>query len=188
MNSLQQKYNEEVAPALQKQFGIKNVFQIPKLKKIVVNVGVSQPAEARARRQVLENVSQQLELITGQKAQITTAKKAIANFKTRVGDPLGTCVTLRGEYMWEFLQKLINIALPRVKDFTGVSRTAFDKQGNYSLGLEEQIIFPEIEYDKIDSVRSLQVNFVTNTKEDDQALKMLELLGMPFAKEATGEK
>ena len=146
-------------------------------------MGVSDPQDPRARRQVIDNIVQQFALIAGQKPQVTLARKSIANFKLREGDPLGVMVTLRGKLMWEFFQKLVAVALPRVKDFRGVSRTAFDGQGNYSLGLEEQIIFPEIEYDKIERVRSFQVTFVTSLKSDDQALRMLELFGMPFVKE-----
>jgi len=180
---LKQKYTSEVIPALQKEFGYTNLFAVPKLKKIVVNMGVADPADPRARKQVIENVVEQFRNIAGQQPQISKAKKSIAGFKLRAGDPLGVMVTLRGQNMWEFLQKLIFVALPRVKDFRGVSRKAFDGQGNYSMGIEEQIIFPEIDYDKIDRVRSLQATFITSAKTNGEALKLLELLGMPFEKE-----
>ncbi|MBQ6449675.1 50S ribosomal protein L5 [bacterium] len=182
MNRLKQRYNDEVIPQLQKELGVSSKFEVPALKKVVLNMGVSDPADPRERRRALENISSQIALITGQKPQVTVAKKAISNFKLRAGDPMGVMVTLRGERMWQFVDKLIAIVLPRVKDFRGVSRTAFDGHGNYSLGIEEQIIFPEIEYDKIERIRGLQLNFVTNSNDKD-AYRMLELLGMPFAKE-----
>ncbi|MBQ6435967.1 50S ribosomal protein L5 [bacterium] len=182
MNRLKQKYNEEIVPALKKELKVKSSFQVPRLRKIVINMGVSDPADPRARKQALENIKEQIALISGQHPQVTVAKKAISNFKLREGDPMGVMVTLRGERMWQFLDKLIAIVLPRVKDFRGVSRTAFDGHGNYSLGIEEQIIFPQIEYDKIERIRGLQVNLVTNSNDKD-ALRMLELLGMPFVKE-----
>ena len=188
MNRLQHKYQQEVLPVLVKEFKLSTPFAAPRIKKISVNIGVAEPSDPRERRKVLENVTKQIETITGQKAVITTAKKAIANFSLRQGDPLGAKVTLRGERMWQFLDKLISIALPRVKDFRGVSRTAFDGQGNYSLGLEEQIVFVELDYDKIDSVRSLQVNIVTDGESDEQSFRLLELLGMPFIKEEKEEK
>jgi large subunit ribosomal protein L5 len=180
MNRLKQKYQQEVAPALKKEFGLKNVFEVPKIQKIVLNVGIT---DQQNREKSIENVMDQFKVITGMKPNITRAKKAIATFKTRVGDPLGVMVTLRGEYMWEFLDKLITLALPRVKDFQGISRTAFDQNGNYNLGVEEQIVFPEINYDQIESVRGLQVTIVTSTKDNAMAFRTLELLGMPFAKE-----
>jgi len=183
MNRLKQLYQQEVKGKLQKELQIKNVFAIPTLKKIVVNMGVVDPQDPKARLEVLKNVVEQFMLITGQKPQMTKAKKAIAGFKLRAGDPMGVMVTLRGEQMWEFLDKVIAIALPRVKDFRGVSRTAFDGQGNYSLGLEEQIVFPEINYDKIERIRGLQVALVTSTKDDAHAFRLFELLGMPFEKE-----
>lgn len=185
MNSLQQRYQQEVVPALMKEFGIVNAFAVPRLRKVVLNVGVTQPQDPRARKQILENVREQLKVITGQQPVITLASKSISSFKLRVGDPLGVKVTLRGAYMWEFLHKLISVALPRVKDFRGVSTTSFDGNGAYSLGIEEQIIFPEIEYDKIDSIRGLQAILVTSAKSDDQARRMLQLLGMPFEKNDT---
>lgn len=180
---LKQKYTGDVIPALEKEFGYANVFAVPKLRKIVVNMGVADPQDPRARKQVIENIVEQFRSITGQHPQVTLAKKSIAGFKLREGDPLGVMVTLRGRNMWEFLQKLISVALPRVKDFRGVSRTAFDGQGNYSLGIEEQIIFPEIDYDKIERVRSMQATFVTTAETNQEAYKLLELLGMPFEKE-----
>lgn len=183
MTDLQQIYQSTVAPQLQKEFAIGNAFAVPKVKKIVINVGVTNPQDPRARKQVITNVMDQMKEISGQQPVMTVAKKSISTFKLRQGDPLGVKVTLRGAYMWEFLAKLIAVALPRVKDFRGVSRTAFDGQGNYSLGLDEQIIFPEINYDKIDSIRGLQIVITTSTKEDAQAFRMFELLGMPFAKE-----
>jgi large subunit ribosomal protein L5 len=184
MNRLKQKYQQEVAPALQKQFGMTSVFQVPKLLKVVVNMGVSDPADPRARRQAMDNIKAQIALITGQQPRVTVAKKAIANFKLRAGDPLGLIVTLRGERMWDFVDKLLAIVLPRVKDFRGVNPDAFDGNGNYSLGISEQIIFPEIEYDRIERVRGLQVNMVTSVSDNEQVREMLKLLGMPFAKEA----
>jgi large subunit ribosomal protein L5 len=182
MNRLKEKYQSEVVPALVKEFGWASSFQAPKIRKVVINMGVSDPDDPRARKQALENITQQFKIITGQQPQVTKAKKAISGFKLRAGDPLGIMVTLRGENMWLFLDKLLTIVLPRVKDFRGVSRTAFDGHGNYSLGLEEQIIFPEIDYDKIERIRGLQVVIVTNS-EDKATFRMLELLGMPFSKE-----
>lgn len=185
MNRLKQKYQQEVLPALKKEFAHQNVFEVATVKKITVNMGVTDPQEPRARERIIETVMKQFEVIAGQKPMMTKAKKAISGFKLRAGDPLGVMVTLRGELMWEFLDKLISVALPRVKDFRGVSRTAFDGQGNYSLGLEEQIAFPEIDYDKIDRIRSLQVNITCRSKSDKETYRMLELMGMPFAKEET---
>jgi len=180
MNRLKTKYQQEVAPALIKEFKIKNVFAVPKLEKIVINMGIT---DQQNREKAIDNVVEQFKVITGMKPNITRAKKSIATFKTRAGDPLGVMVTLRGEYMWEFLDKLVSLALPRVKDFQGVSRTAFDQQGNYNLGIEEQIVFPEINYDNIETVRGLQITIVTTTKDNQQAFRFLELMGMPFAKE-----
>ncbi len=182
MQQLKQYYQDSIITELKKEFKIENINAVPQLKKIVINVGITQPADPRARRKIAENVVEQIKVISGQQPQITVAKKSIAGFKLREGDPLGVMVTLRGEFMWEFLQKLLSVALPRVKDFRGVSRTAFDHQGNYSLGLDEQIIFPEINYDQIDTVRGLQINFVTTATVDEQAFRLLELLGMPFEK------
>jgi large subunit ribosomal protein L5 len=179
MNRLKQKYQQEIVPVLEKEFGHKNVFSVPKVQKVVVNMGIT---DQQSRDAIIANVVEQFKVITGMKPNITRSKKAIANFKTRVGDPLGVMVTLRGEYMWEFLDKVISLALPRVKDFQGVSRTAFDQNGNYNLGIEEQIVFPEINYDNIQGVRGLQVTVVTTTTNNTEAFRLLELLGMPFAK------
>lgn len=183
MNRLKQKYQQEVVPALQKEFDHPNVFSVGKINKIVINMGVKDPQDPKARAKVIDNIVAQFEVISGQKPQITKARQSIANFKLREGDPLGVAVTLRGERMWQFIDKLVSIALPRVKDFRGISRKAFDGQGNYSMGLEEQIVFPEIDYDKIEAIRSLQINFVTSTKNDKETFRMLELLGFPFEKE-----
>ncbi|MEA2056953.1 MAG: 50S ribosomal protein L5 [Patescibacteria group bacterium] len=182
MNRLRKKYQEKFIDQLVKEFKLANKFMAPKIEKVVLNMGVTKPDDVRKRKEVLQEIVEQFGAIIGQKAQITTAKKDIANFGLREGDPIGVMMTLRGEKMWQFLDKLISIALPRVKDFRGVSRTAFDGHGNYSLGLEEQIIFPEIEYDKIDQVRGLQVNIVTNSDNQGHVFKLLELMGLPFAK------
>ncbi|MBU0974542.1 50S ribosomal protein L5 [Patescibacteria group bacterium] len=179
---LKQLYTSKILPKLKKEFKIANDFGVPKLEKIVVNIGVADPQDPKARKKAIENIVEQFATMTGQKPVVTLAKKSIANFKLRVGDPLGVKVTLRGKRMWGFLEKLISVALPRVKDFRGVSRTAFDHAGNYSMGIEEQIIFPEINYDKIERIRSFQIVFVTSTKEDEKAFRMLELFGMPFEK------
>lgn len=185
MNRLKQKYQEQTAAKLHKDLKLKNVFQIPKVQKIVVNMGVSdQPQNPRARMAIISNVVEQFKIITGQAPQVTRARMSIAGFKLREGEPLGVMVTLRGEKMWQFLDKLISTALPRVKDFQGVALTAFDGNGNYSMGIEEQIIFPEINYDSIESVRSLQVVIVTSTSNDQHAQALLAELGMPFEKEA----
>jgi large subunit ribosomal protein L5 len=183
MNRLKKQYQQEVVPKLQQELGVHSHFAVPKLTKIVVNMGVSEPKDPRDREKAMENIAEQFATITGQKPKITRARKAVSNFELRAGDPIGLMVTLRGERMWQFLDKLIAIVLPRVKDFRGVSRTAFDGHGNYSLGLEEQIAFPEINYDQIDQVRSLQVNLVTDTDSNQAARQLLTLLGMPFAKE-----
>jgi len=180
MNRLKTKYQEEIAPVLMKEFKIKNTFAVPKIEKIVVNMGVT---DQQNREKAIASVVEQFKVITGLKPNITRAKKSIATYKTRAGDPLGVMVTLRSEYMWEFLDKLISVALPRVKDFQGISSTAFDTNGNYNLGIEEQIVFPEINYDNIESVRGLQATIVTTTKDSKMARRMLELLGMPFVKE-----
>lgn len=181
--NLKQHYTDTILPQLAKELKFDNSFAVPRLKKIVLNIGVAHPTDPRARKQVIANIASQFEVISGQKPMVTLAKKSIAGFKLREGDPLGVCVTLRGDRMWGFVEKLISVALPRVKDFRGVSRTAFDGAGNYSMGIEEQIIFPEINYDKIESIRSLQVVFVTSASTNDNAFRLLELLGIPFAKE-----
>ena len=176
--NLKAKYQAEVAPALMQKFGYKSVMQIPKIDKIVVNCGCG---EARDNSKVLEAVVGDLTKITGQKAIITKAKKSVANFKLREGMPIGAKVTLRGDRMWEFLDRLFNVALPRVRDFRGISGDSFDGRGNYSLGLKEQLIFPEIDYDKIDKVRGMDIIFVTTAKTDEQAKELLSLMGAPFA-------
>lgn len=188
MNRLKTKYQQEVLPALSKEFNLPNTFAPARILKVVVNMGVAEPADPRAREKLMPVIVKEFETITGQHPQITRARKAISNFKLRAGDPMGVMVTLRGEVMWEFLDRLISLVLPRVKDFRGVSRTAFDGQGNYSLGVEEQISFPEIEFDQIDKIRPLQVNIITSTDDDAQAFRLLELLGMPFAKEEVPER
>ncbi len=182
MNRLKQKYNEQILPALMKELNKPNVMAVPRVTKIVVNVGIGNKEANKTK--ALESMAEQLKVITGQKAKQTTAKQAIAGFGTRQGDPVGLTVTLRGERMWEFLDKLISIVLPRFKDFQGVSRKAFDSNGNYNLGMAEQISFPEIEYDTIDRVRGLQITIVTSTRVTQEAEKLLEKFGMPFEKEA----
>ena len=180
---LRNYYNKTVAEKLQKDLKLDSSFEVPKLEKIILNIGVSDPQDPRQRKRVIDNMVEQFEVISGQKPMITVAKKSIAGFKLRAGDPLGVKVTLRGNRMWGFMEKLIAVALPRVKDFRGIPKTAFDGQGNYALGIEEQIVFPEIEYDKIEGIRSLQAIIVTSTKKDEEAFKLLEALGMPFEKE-----
>jgi len=175
--NLKKLYQDEVAPALMQKFGYKSTMQIPRLEKIVVNVGCS---EARENAKVLDAVVNDLTTITGQKAVITKAKKSVANFKLREGMPIGAKVTLRGSKMWEFLDRLFNVALPRVRDFRGINPNAFDGRGNYALGLKEQLIFPEIEYDKIDKIRGLDVVICTTAKTDEEAKELLTLLGAPF--------
>ena len=179
MPNLKTKYTEEAAPALMKKFEYKSVMQIPKIDKVVVNVGCG---EARDNAKVLEAVVRDLTAITGQKAIITIAKKSVANFKVREGMPVGAKVTLRSEKMWEFLDRLFNVALPRVRDFRGINPNGFDGRGNYNMGLREQLIFPEIDYDKIDKVRGMDVIFVTTAKTDEEARELLRLFNMPFAK------
>lgn len=178
MPRLQDKYNNEVVKAMMEKFGYKNVMEVPKLEKIVINMGVG---EAKENAKVLESAVSDLQTISGQKPVITKAKKSVANFKLRENMPIGAKVTLRSANMYEFADKLINIALPRVRDFRGVSDRSFDGRGNYSLGIREQLIFPEIEYDKIDKVRGMDVVFVTTAKTDEEARELLRFLGMPFA-------
>lgn len=175
---LQEKYLSEVVKGLQDKFQYKNVMEIPKVEKVIINMGVG---EAVANSKALESAVADMTQIAGQKPVITKAKKSIANFKVRQGMPLGTKVTLRGVRMYYFLDKLMNLALPRVRDFRGVSATAFDGRGNYALGLKEQLIFPEIEYDKIDKVRGMDIIIVTTAKTDEEARELLRLLGMPFS-------
>ena len=177
MARLKEKYSAEVAPALMKQFGYKSVMQIPKIEKVVVNVGCS---EARENAKILEHVVGDLGKITGQKAVITKARKSIANFKLREGMPIGAKVTLRGEKMWEFLDRLFNVALPRVRDFNGINPDGFDGRGNYALGIKEQLLFPEIEYDKVEKIRGMEMIFVTTAQTDEECKELLRLLGMPF--------
>ncbi|MCM1136638.1 MAG: 50S ribosomal protein L5 [Clostridium sp.] len=179
MSRLKTMYNDEIVDAMMKKFGYKNVMEVPKLDKIVVNIGVG---EAKENAKVLESAAHDLEIITGQKAVITKAKKSIANFKIREGMAIGCKVTLRGEKMYNFLDRLVNLALPRVRDFRGVNPNSFDGRGNYSLGIKEQLIFPEIEYDKVDKVRGMDVICVTTAKTDEEARELLRLFNMPFAK------
>ena len=176
--NLKKLYQDEVAPALMQKFGYKSTMQIPRLEKIVVNVGCS---EARENAKVLEAVVNDLTTITGQKAVITKAKKSVANFKLREGMPIGAKVTLRGNKMWEFLDRLFNVALPRVRDFRGISADSFDGRGNYALGVKEQLIFPEIEYDKIDKIRGMDIVVCTTAQTDEEARELLKLIGAPFA-------
>ena len=176
--NLKKKYQDEVAPALMQKFGYKSTMQIPRLDKIVVNVGCS---EARENAKVLDAVVSDLTTITGQKAVITHAKKSVANFKLREGMPIGAKVTLRGNKMWEFLDRLFNVALPRVRDFRGISADSFDGRGNYALGIKEQLIFPEIEYDKIDKIRGMDIVMCTTAQTDEEARELLKLIGAPFA-------
>lgn len=177
---LQEKYNKEVIPALMEKFGYKNLMEVPRLEKIVLNMGVG---EAKDNPKVLESAVADMTLITGQKPVITRAKKSISNFKIRQNMPIGCKVTLRKQIMFEFADKLMNIALPRVRDFRGVSDKSFDGRGNYSLGIKEQLIFPEVEYDKIDKVRGLDIIFVTTARTDEEARELLRFLGMPFAQQ-----
>ena len=179
MNRLQEKYNSDVIPALRKSFEYKNITQVPRLDKVVVNIGMG---EAMDNPKALEAAVNDLAIITGQKPVMTKARKSIANFKLREGRMIGTKVTLRGDKMWAFLDRLMTTALPRVRDFRGVSPNAFDGRGNYTLGLRDQLIFPEIEYDKIDKLRGMEVTIVTTANNDNQARAMLQLLGMPFSK------
>jgi large subunit ribosomal protein L5 len=175
---MQERYTKEVAPAMFKSFGFKNVMQIPRIEKVVLNIGLG---EAMDNPKALEAATSDLTLITGQKPVQTKAKKAIANFKLREGRLIGAKVTLRGDRMWAFLDRLLNIALPRVRDFRGVSANSFDGRGNYTLGLKDQLVFPEIEYDKIDKLRGMEITIVTTAKDDNQAHALLQLLGMPFS-------
>ena len=177
--NLKKLYQDEVAPALMQKFGYKSTMQIPRLEKIVLNVGCS---EARENAKVLDAVVSDLTAITGQKAVVTKAKKSVANFKLREGMPIGAKVTLRGNKMWEFLDRLFNVALPRVRDFQGINPNSFDGRGNYALGIKEQLIFPEIEYDKIDKIRGMDVVICTTAHTDEEARALLEQVGAPFAK------
>ena len=179
MSRLKEMYQNEIVEAMIKKFGYKNIMEVPKLDKVVINMGVG---EAKDNHKVLESAVADLEKITGQKAVITKARKSVANFKIREGMAIGCKVTLRGEKMYEFVDRLVNLALPRVRDFRGVNPDAFDGRGNYDLGIKEQLIFPEIEYDKIDKVRGMDVIFVTTAKTDEEARELLKLFNMPFTK------
>ncbi len=179
MARLKELYKADVAPALMKKFNYKSVMQVPKLDKIVVNVGAG---DAKENAKVIDTVINELSAITGQKAVPTYARKSVANFKLRQGMKIGAKVTLRGDIMYEFLDRLFNLALPRVRDFKGINPNGFDGRGNYSLGLKEQLIFPEIEYDKIDKIRGMDIAFVTTAQTDEEAKELLTLLGAPFAK------
>ena len=177
---LKDLYNTEIREQMIKKFGYTNVMQVPKLDKIVVNMGVG---EARENEKLLEAAAKDMEIITGQKPVMTKAKKSIANFKIREGMPIGCKVTLRGDRMYEFLDRLVNLALPRVRDFRGVNPNSFDGRGNYAMGIKEQLIFPEIEYDKIDKVRGMDIIFTTTAKTDEEARELLRLFNMPFARD-----
>jgi large subunit ribosomal protein L5 len=180
MYQLQEKYQTEVRPQLMKEFSLGNVMQVPRVDKIVVNVGVG--SETQDNSKALDAAVGDLTIITGQKPVVAKARKSISNFKLREGKPIGVKVTLRGQRMWAFLDRLVNVALPRVRDFRGVPAESFDGRGNYTLGLREQLVFPEIEYDKIDKVRGLEITVVTTAADDEQGRRLLQLLGMPFAK------
>ena len=179
MSRLKEQYQNEIIDAMVKKFGYKNIMEVPKLDKVVINMGVG---EAKENAKVLESAIADMEKIAGQKAVVTRAKNSVANFKIREGMPIGCKVTLRGERMYEFVDRLVNLALPRVRDFRGVNPNAFDGRGNYALGIKEQLIFPEIEYDKIDKVRGMDVIFVTTAKTDEEARELLRQFNMPFAK------
>ena len=179
MSRLKDLYKSEIIDAMVKKFGYKNVMEVPKLDKIVLNMGVG---EAKDNAKLLETAVRDMEIITGQKAVVTKAKNSVANFKIREGMPIGCKVTLRGEKMYDFLDRLVNLALPRVRDFRGINPNAFDGRGNYALGIKEQLIFPEIEYDKVDKVRGMDIIMVTTAKTDEEARELLTQFGMPFAK------
>jgi large subunit ribosomal protein L5 len=176
---LRSRFENEVAPQLAEEFGYRTPMQVPRLRKIVLNIGLG---EALTNARALEGASNDLALITGQKPVVTRARKSIASFKVREGNPIGVMVTLRGQRMFDFLERLVSVALPRTRDFRGVSADAFDGHGNYTLGIREQLIFPEINYDKVDQVRGLEVSIVTTAKSDEEARRLLTLLGMPFAR------
>jgi large subunit ribosomal protein L5 len=177
MNRLRDKYQKDVVPALRKEFGYTNVMAVPKIQKVVVNMGLG---EATSNVKIIDTGADELARITGQKAMTRRSKKSIAAFKVRKGQPVGTSVTLRGERMWEFLDRLMTIALPRVRDFKGVSPRGFDGRGNYTLGLRDQLLFPEIDYMKVDKARGMNVSVVTTAKTDQEARKLLQFIGMPF--------
>ena len=176
---LKETYRQEVVPALMKEFGYRNVMEVPRLQKVVVNIGLG---EALQNPKALDSAASDIAAITGQKPVITRAKRSIANFKVRQGNPIGLSVTVRGDRMWELVDRMVNAALPRIRDFHGVSNKGFDGRGNYSLGIREQLIFPEIEYDKIDRIRGLQLTLVTTARNDEEGKRLLQLLGMPFSR------
>ena len=176
---LKTRYDAEIKPALTNEFGYKNIMQVPRLEKVVINIGLG---EALTNARALDAASADLQTITGQRPVINKAKKSISNFKIREGNAIGMSVTLRGPRMYEFMDRLLSAALPRIRDFRGVARHAFDGRGNYSLGVREQLIFPEIDYDNIDRIRGMQISFVTTAKTDDEGRRLLEMLGMPFAR------
>ena len=179
MSRLRELYDNEITKKMTEKFGYKNPMMVPKIDKIVINMGVG---EAKENAKILDTAVKDLEIISGQKAVVTRAKNSVANFKLREGQPIGCKVTLRGEKMYEFLDRLVNLALPRVRDFRGVNPNAFDGRGNYALGIKEQLIFPEIEYDKVDKVRGMDIIFVTTANTDEEARELLTLFNMPFAK------
>ncbi len=179
MSRLREQYQNEIVDAMIKKFGYKNIMEVPKLSKVVINMGVG---EAKENAKILETAMKDMEIIAGQKPVTTKAKNSVANFKIREGMPIGCKVTLRGEKMYEFVDRLVNLALPRVRDFRGVNPNAFDGRGNYALGIKEQLIFPEIEYDKVDKVRGMDIIFVTTAKTDEEARELLTQFNMPFAK------
>ena len=176
---LKEMYRQDVVPALMKEFGYRNVMEVPRLEKVVVNIGLG---EALQNPKALDSAAGDVAAITGQKPVITRAKRSIANFKIRQGNPIGLMVTVRGDRMWELVDRMVNAALPRIRDFHGVSNKGFDGRGNYSLGIREQLIFPEIEYDKIDRIRGLQITLVTTARNDEEGKRLLQLLGMPFSR------
>ena len=177
-SGLRQRYQDEVVPALRKEFGYENVMQVPRLSKIVINIGLG---EALTNAKALDAATGDLATITGQRPVVTRARRSIAQFRVRTGNPIGAKVTLRGERMWDFLERLTRIALPRIRDFRGIPSRSFDGRGNYSLGLREQLAFPEIDYDKIDRLRGLEISIVTTAESDEESKRLLQLLGMPFA-------
>jgi len=176
---MKELYRQEVVPALMKEFGYRNVMEAPRLEKVVVNIGLG---EALQNPKALDSATSDIAAITGQKPVITRAKRSIANFKIRQGNPIGLMVTVRGDRMWELMDRMVNSALPRIRDFHGVSNKGFDGRGSYSLGIREQLIFPEIEYDKIDRIRGLQITLVTTARNDEEGKRLLQLLGMPFSR------
>lgn len=177
---LKERYQKEIVPALQKSLGLKNVMEVPRLQKITLNIGIG---KAQGEAKALDGAVEDLTIITGQKPVVAKARKSIANFKLREGVPVGVKVTLRGERMWAFFDRLVNMALPRVRDFRGISPNAFDGRGNYTLGFSEQLVFPEIQYDNIESVRGLEVSIVTTARNDEEGRSLLQMLGMPFRRE-----